>query len=224
MNCIFTDAKRERERAKNTFKKCISPPRSNVSDPVGCSFSRFFLFGIMGYEKTRFSLIQSLSLWHDPIFCWTFGIFLFCLQQRDYNREIKLHLHIESNIFWTLLVCACMNVLSIHKNAFEIAKKFYSVFFYKYAFFLVSFVYAVTTLVRNWLQLCYKFPRVNSFTFPIRLFRSRFLLDALCLFWAFSFTFIHSISRRFAQMCIEIWCSRCLNFDSRLVPLFFCFS
>lgn len=221
MNCIFTDAKRE--KAKNTFKKCISPPRSNVSDPAGCSFSRvFFYLELWAMRKTRFLLIQSLSLWHDPIFCWTFGIFfLFCLQQRNYNREIKLHLHIESNICWTLLVCACMSVLSTHKNAFEIAKKFYSVFFTNTLF---SWFRSYTRWPHSYAtDLCYKFPRVNSFTFSIRLFRSRFLLDALCLFWAFSFTFIHSIGRRFAQMCIEIWCSRCLNFDSRLVPLFFLF-
>lgn len=221
MNCIFTDAKRE--KAKNTFKKCISPPRSNVSDPAGCSFSRvFFYLELWAMRKTRFLLIQSLSLWHDPIFCWTFGIFfLFCLQQRNYNREIKLHLHIESNICWTLLVCACMSMLSTHKNAFEIAKKFYSVFFTNTLF---SWFRSYTRWPHSYAtELCYKFPRVNSFTFSIRLFRSRFLLDALCLFWAFSFTFIHSIGRRFAQMCIEIWCSRCLNFDSRLVPLFFLF-
>lgn len=164
----------------------------------------FFLFGIMGYEKNALfthSVSVSLTRSHILLDLWYF-LFSFCLQQRNYNREIQLHLHIESNICWTLLVCACMSVLSTHKNAFEIAKKFYSVFFYyKYAFFLVLFVYAVTTLVRNWLQLCYKFPRVNSFTFSIRLFRSRFLLDALCLFWSF---LIHMHSFNWQTLCTNV--------------------
>lgn len=185
----------------------------------------FFYLELWAMRKTRFSLIQSLSLWHDPIFCWTFGIFCFRFVYNNATITEKLNCICTLNrTFAELYWCVRVWVCCLHTKMHSKSSKSFTVFFfyyYKYAFFLVLFVYAVTTLVRNWLQLCYKFPRVNSFTFSIRLFRSRFLLDALCLFWAFSFTFIHSIGRRFAQMCIEIWCSRCLNFDSRLVPLFF---
>lgn len=139
-------------------------------------FSCFFFIWNYGLWEKRafysFSLCLSDTI---PYFVGPLVFFFwFCLQQRNYNREIKLHLHIESNICWTLLVCACMSVLSTHKNAFEIAKKFYSVFFYKYAFFLALFVYAVTTFVRNWLVLqisarkfVYFFHSIVSISFPL---------------------------------------------------------
>lgn len=131
MNCIFTDAKRE--KAKNTFKKCISPPRSNVSDPAGCSFSRVFFFylELWAMRKTRFSLIQSLSLWHDPIFCWTFGIFCFRFVYNNATITEKLNCICTLNrTFAELYWCVRVWVCCLHTKMHSKSPKSFTVFFF----------------------------------------------------------------------------------------------
>lgn len=95
----------------------------------------FFYLELWAMRKTRFLLIQSLSLWHDPIFCWTFGIF-FCFVYNNATITEKLNCICTLNrTFAELYWCVRVWVCCLHTKMHSKSPKSFTVFFLQIRFF-----------------------------------------------------------------------------------------